>query len=67
MAEPTRMGGRAATSSAAAREEAPLYELIELLFSPTAISSATPIGCWRPSVSAAPIIACCISSAATPA
>ena len=32
MAEPTRMGGRAATSSAAAREEAPLYELIELLF-----------------------------------
>jgi len=32
MAEPTRISGRAATSSAAAREEAPLYELIELLF-----------------------------------
>ncbi len=32
MAEPTRIGGRAAASSAAAREEAPLYELIELLF-----------------------------------
>ena len=32
MAESNRMDGRLATSSAAAREEAPLYELIELLF-----------------------------------
>lgn len=32
MGEPMRTGGRLAASSAAARDEAPLYELIELLF-----------------------------------
>jgi DNA-binding MarR family transcriptional regulator len=32
MAEPTRNGGRAAATPVATRQEAPLYELIELLF-----------------------------------
>ena len=32
MAEPKRLGGRAATFAAATQEEEPLYELIELLF-----------------------------------